>query len=82
MAEAYWRDSARTPKFFSIDARATFPLLLFLLHIRMWTFIVAVIATLFFATLDRYGFTPVIFLRVVRGVLIGKRKMTAPWWVS
>ncbi|OGT31787.1 MAG: phosphoesterase [Gammaproteobacteria bacterium RIFCSPHIGHO2_12_FULL_35_23] len=81
MADAYWRDSARVPRFFSIDARAAFPLLLFLLHIRLWTFIVAVMATLFFAALDRYGFRVDVFLRWLRGVLMGKRKITAPWWI-
>ena len=81
MADVYWRDSARIPRFFGIDARAAFPLLLLLLHIRLWTFIVAIVATVFFAALERYGFTLFIFLRWLRGVVVGRRKISSPWWM-
>lgn len=81
-ADAHWRDSARSPKFFFVDSRACFPLLLFLLHIRLWTFIVAVIAMLFFGILYRFGFTLSIFFRWVRASLAGKRKMAIPWWTA
>ena len=81
MADAYWRDSARIPRFFMIDARAAFPLLLFLLHIRIWTFVLAVIATIFFGVLERYGFTLMVFFRWFRNILMGKRKISAPWWI-
>jgi len=80
MAQGHWRDSARTPRFFFMDARAAFPLLFFLLHIRLWTLIVAVIATIFFAILERYGFTVNVFGRWLRTTLVGKRKMASPWW--
>lgn len=75
-----WRDSARPARFFFFDARAAFPLLLFLLHIRWWTFILAVIATGFFAFLEHKGFTVVVFLRWLRNVLAGPRKTASPWW--
>lgn len=77
---AHWRDSARNVRFFFIDFRACFPLLLFLLHIRLWTFILAVIATAFFATLERYGFTVGVFLRWIRSFIAGPRKFAQPWW--
>lgn len=80
MPNANWRDSARTPRFFSIDARAAFPLLFFLLHIRLWTFILAIIATIFFAALERYGFTLSVFFRLLRNFIVGKRKIAVPWW--
>lgn len=78
--EPHWRDSARTPRFFFIDARAAFPLLLFLLHIRIWSFVLAVVATIFFAALERYGFSVTVFLRWVRTKLAGPRKVAIPWW--
>ena len=78
--EAHWRDSARRPRFFLVDARAAFPLVLFLMHIRLWTAVVAVIATLFFAVLERYFFTVGVFLRWLRSFLAGPRKMAMPWW--
>lgn len=76
----HWRDSARAARFFWIDAKAAFPLLLFLLHIRIWTFLVAVSVTLFFSLIERYGFTLAIFLRWWRNMMVGGRKIACPWW--
>ena len=76
----HWRDSARSARFFVVDARAAFPLLLFLLHIRWWTFAIAVISIVFFAILEHYGFTVPVFLRTVRTFLAGPRKIAIPWW--
>lgn len=80
-SNAHWRDSARPAKFFVIDARAVFPVFFCLLHIRIWTMALALVATAFFATLNRYGFTPQVFGRWLRAFLAGKRKMATPWWV-
>lgn len=77
---AHWRDSARNPRFFIIDARAAFPLLLFLLHVRWWTFTLAIIVMLFFGLLERYGFSLTVFLRWVRFTLAGSRKIAIAWW--
>ncbi|GAB4392270.1 MAG: type IVB secretion system protein IcmT [Gammaproteobacteria bacterium] len=77
---AHWRDSARSPRFFIIDYRAAFPLLIFLLHIRLWSFILALTTTLFFGLLEHYGFTVDVFLRWLRSTLAGPRRMSAPWW--
>lgn len=77
---AHWRDSARNARFFVVDARAAFPLLLFLLHIRVWSFVLAVVATLFFAAIERYGFTVSVFLRWLRSLLAGRHKTAMPWW--
>ncbi len=78
--EAHWRDSARSPRFFMIDYRAAFPLLLFLLHIRIWSFVLAIVAMSFFALLERYGFTVTVFLRWLRSTLAGPRRFSSPWW--
>lgn len=78
--EPHWRDSARKPRFFIIDARAAFPLLLFLLHIRLWSFVLAVVTMLFFGALERYGFSLTVFGRWVRTKLAGPRKVAIPWW--
>ena len=76
----HWRDSARPARLFVIDYRASFPLLLLLLHMRLWTFILALFGVIFFATLERFGFTIPVFLRWSRAVLAGKRKLSKPWW--
>jgi len=78
---AHWRDSARPAKFFIIDAKAVFPVFLFLLHIRWWTFIIAILATFFFTVLNRFGYSVEVFLRYARSFCAGRRKMAIPWWV-
>lgn len=77
---AHWRDSARKARFFMVDVAAAFPLLIFLLHIRLWTFLVAIITTVFFSVLSRYGFTIPVFLRWLRGFIAGPRKHAIAWW--
>ena len=77
---AHWRDSARTVRLFFLDFRACFPLLLLIFHIRLWTFFLALFATLFFTALDRYGFSLSVFMRWIRAFLAGPRKMAQPWW--
>lgn len=78
--ESHWRDTARTPRLFIIDARSAFPLLFFLIHIRLWTFILAVVVTLFFGLIEHYGFSTTVFLRAFRSYLAGKVKYSKPWW--
>jgi intracellular multiplication protein IcmT len=81
-AEAHWRDSARSVRFFIWDGQAVFPMVLFLMHIRIWTFVVAVLTMMFFTILNRYGFSPVVFLRWLRSIVAGSRKMSTPWWME
>ena len=79
-SDTHWRDSARVPRFFVVDARAAFPLVLFLLHMRLWTFILAIVFMVFFAMLERFGFTVQIFVRWVKSFLAGPHKSSSPWW--
>jgi len=76
----HWRDTARPARFFFVDYRACFPLLLFLLHIKIWTFVLAVVFITFLAILERYGFTVTVFRRWLRSTLAGPRKNSRPWW--
>lgn len=79
---AHWRDSARPARFFIVDAKAAFPIFLFLVHIAVWTLVVAVIAMLFFTTINRFGYSVEVFLRIFRGFFAGKRKTAIPWWMN
>lgn len=81
-ADAHWRDSARSIRFFLWDGKAAFPMLLFLMHMRIWTLVVAVGAMMFFSILNRYGFTPIVFFRWLRNLAAGKRKISRPWWTN
>lgn len=77
---AHWRDTARNVRMWFVDFRACFPLLIFLFHIRLWTFLMAVITTVFFGMLERYGFSLVVFSRWLRTYIAGPRKISQPWW--
>lgn len=79
---AAWRDSARTARFFIVDAKAAFPIFFFLIHIKLWTFIIAVIAMFFFTVINRFGFSVEVFLRWFRSIIAGPRKMAIPWWLT
>lgn len=76
---AHWRNSARHPRLFMIDAYAAFPFLLFLLHIRWWTFGLALLTAIFFAVLERVGFTIPVFRRWLKVFLAGYRRPARPW---
>lgn len=77
---SHWRDSARSARFFMVDARAAFPLFFFLMHIRVWTAVIVVVSAVFFAILEHYGFTVPVFLRWLRAFLAGNVRTSQPWW--
>ena len=77
---AHWRDSARTVRFWIVDYRACFPLMIFIFHIRLWTFLLAIIAIIFFVMIERFGFTVSVFGRWLRSYIAGPRKIAQPWW--
>lgn len=79
---AHWRDSGRNPRFFIVDARAAFPIFLFLMHIRVWTGVLVLVSAVFFGILEHYGFTVPIFLRWLRCFVAGPIKSSQPWWRS
>ena len=77
---AHWRDSARTARFFMVDARAAFPIFIFLMHIKVWTGMLVVISAVFFGVIEHYGFTVPVFLRWLRSFAAGPVKSSQPWW--
>lgn len=79
-AEAHWRDSARPVKLFAWDAKAVFPLVFCLIFPALWTLALAVLTIIFFAVLNRYGFSIAVFSRWLRTTLAGNRKIAKPWW--
>lgn len=76
----HWRDSARSARFFMVDARAAFPLFIFLMHIRIWTAVLVLISAVVFGIIEHYGFTVPVFLRWIRSFLAGRYKSSQPWW--
>ena len=66
--------------FFFVDATAAFPLIVFFTHIKMWTFILAILAMVFFAILEKFKFTVPIFIRWLRATLAGSVRVARPSW--
>ena len=77
---AHWRDSARTPRFFIVDARAAFPIFLFLMHIRIWTGCLVLVSLVFFGVIEKFGYTLPVFVRTLRLFFAGPIKSAQPWW--
>lgn len=77
---AHWRDSARSARFFMVDARAAFPIFIFLMHIKLWTGLIVLVSAVFFGIIEHYGFTVPVFLRWLRLVFAGPVKSAHPWW--
>jgi len=80
LESTHWRDAARMPRFFFMDAFAAFPLLLFLLHIRLSTFLSALGCMVFFAILEKFKFTVPVFFRWLRATMAGPVRIAKPWW--
>lgn len=77
---ANWRDSARTPRFYFMDSLAALPILLFFLHIRLWTFITVITIIIFLIILERFKFTLPVFKRWFMATLAGPIRVAQPWW--
>lgn len=73
--QAHWRDSAHTPRFFIVDARAGFAVFIFMLHPRLSTFIFAVIVVAILGLLYRFRITLTAAARLIRGWLTGPNKI-------
>jgi len=80
--DAHWRDSARTARFFIVDAKAVFPLLLFVFNIAWWTFAIVILSITFFGIIEKFGFTLPIFWRWTKSFIAGPIKNACPWWLE
>ena len=69
-----WRNTQKSARFFTLDARAAGALLVFLVHARLWTFILAVLVMLMFWLLERRGLTFEASLRTFRCWILGRKR--------
>lgn len=70
--DGFWRDTASQPRLWFMSAYVTVPLLLFLLHIRYWTFGLLVFTIVLMVVIERYGYTPPVAILAVRAWMAGK----------
>lgn len=76
-----WQNTGREPKLWIMNSTTSFPLLLFLVNISVYTLGLVVVTMVVFFILDYYGFKPKVFVRYIRSFLAGGRKSARPWWV-
>jgi len=75
-----WRDSARTVRFFIFDAKAGIPFFFFLAHVSYWTLAISVLSFVVFGVLERFGYSLVVALRLLRSTLAGPVRFAVAWW--
>lgn len=73
-----WRFTAAPVKILVIDARALLPIAVFLVHMRLWTLIVAGIGVAAFSLLAFFGFTLPVAWRVLRVLICGPIRRRLP----
>lgn len=76
MREVLWRDTGLSPKLFILDARAVFPIALWLFHWAWWTAIIATLCMIALYLVQRTGMTPLACFRALRVAMMGKRRET------
>lgn len=67
----HWRNTARPVRFFTVDYRAGIFLFIFLMHIRIWTFILLLAVLFILFLLDQRGLTMPLAMRRLRIWFIG-----------
>lgn len=74
-----WRDSSRRPRFFGIEVYALFPIMIFLFHIRLWTFVLACVCVFGLFLIERRQIDAVVALRILRSWFTGRVRPVVPW---
>lgn len=68
----YWRDTAQPLLLGFMSAYVTIPLMMFLLHIRLWTFLLLVATVIVMTVIERYGYSPPVALLALRARIAGR----------
>ena len=75
-SDVLWRDTGIAPKIFILDARAIFPLALWLFHWSYWTAAIAAVGVLILYMVQRTGMSPLACCRAIRVAYLGGRRET------
>lgn len=73
--QAHWRDSAITPKFFVVDARGAFAVLIVFFHPNWYTISLMFVVLGFLAFLNYRNLPILVMMRIMKNYLIGSRKI-------
>jgi intracellular multiplication protein IcmT len=75
-----WRDTARPVKVWLLDARACFPVLLFVVYWSWTTFFIALFSIIFFSVITWAGLTVPTMFRLLRRLFVGPLRPAIPSW--
>ena len=64
----------KTVRFFSFDAKAAGPVFVFMMHIRLWTFILLIVSLFTFWALEKRGLSFESAMRAFRLWLVGNKR--------
>ena len=70
-----WRNTADTPRLGPLDAKAVFPLFGWMLHMRLWTFALALGFIIFLVIIGKKGFPTGAACRHLLHYVRGKRRL-------
>lgn len=70
-----WRDTARPLRFFIFDARVLGGMVIWALHMSMFTFYLALGSMCIFSALEFFGVTPVCAIRYVKNFWAGEMRL-------
>ncbi|MFA5040577.1 MAG: IcmT/TraK family protein [Bdellovibrionales bacterium] len=72
--DLHWRNSQKPARFFALDARAFTAIFIFLVHARLWTFVLALAVMVVFWIFERRGLTFEAALRAGRAWIVGRNR--------
>jgi hypothetical protein len=70
----HWRETHRQPRFLMFDGRIVVLILLTVMHIRVWTIALTVLAIAVLWFFDRKGVSADSILRFLRAAIVGRRR--------
>ena len=75
----HWRNTMKPVRFFMLDARVAIFFMLFIFHMRIWTFATFVVVGLFFWFLEKRGLMFTAAMRTFRTWILGRRRPAWLW---
>lgn len=69
-----WHNTGRSVRFFGVDGKALFLLVLMIYHVALWTFVTAVAGITVLVLLERRGYSIPNALRRLRLFLVGNHR--------
>lgn len=75
---SHWRYTFKPARFFMLDARVSVAILIFILHIRLWTFLVVLGVIAIFYWVERFGYDFPSAIRAARLYFAGRIRPPLP----